>query len=673
MGLFVNYVVVAARPSIDCGDSLSPSRVGFQSDLFAGVQMRFALPVSFSSGQINPEPDNVVAISIYFPGQTQIVQAPEFCVVSTDPSFVSVLCIIPLSTLFGDGKFGYLEIPVILPPKTKDYVYLSMGVFLDDSLLEQFPDDSLSNNTVTLVYELENRANSDIDNDDIFDVQDNCPLDPNAAQTDADSDGFGDACDFDLNNNFVPNDLEVATDANPVDRDLDGISNDTDNCPDVVNNDQSDTDFDALGDACDADDDNDGVEDADDRFPVNPKESSDFDSDGIGDKADSDDDNDGVADESDAFPLDASESLDSDNDGIGDNADAFPNNASETKDADGDGVGDNGDAFPNDAAETIDTDLDGIGNNADPDDDNDGVIDSDDILPLDGAEGLDTDGDGLGNNTDTDDDGDGVLDAEDAFPLISLGGRLDADGDGYPNDCDEACLSTGMLSDADDDNDGVEDGSDAFPLDASETVDKDLDGVGDNSDAFPEDATETSDSDGDGVGDNADAFPNNAAETIDTDSDGIGNAADPDDDGDGVSDAQEAVDGTDPLSRFSCKTGCFSFDVDENLEAKPLTDGLLVIRHLFGFSGDSLTSGAVSGGANRGSSDAIATYLKDADSQLDIDGDGEAKPLTDGLLLIRYLFGFSGESLISGAIGTEATRKTAQEVEAYIQDRVPAQ
>ena len=88
-----------------------------------------------------------------------------------------------------------------------------------------------------------------------------------------------------------------------------------------------------------------------------------------------------------------------------------------------------------------------------------------------------------------------------------------------------------------------------------------------------------------------------------------------------------------------------------------LTDGLLVIRHLFGFSGDSLTSGAVSGGANRGSSDAIATYLKDADSQLDIDGDGEAKPLTDGLLLIRYLFGFSGESLISGAIGAGATRK----------------
>ena len=142
-------------------------------------------------------------------------------------------------------------------------------------------------------------------------------------------------------------------------------------------------------------------------------------------------------------------------------------------------------------------------------------------------------------------------------------------------------------------------------------------------------------------------------------------------DADGVSDEQEALDGTNPLSRFSCKSGCFSFDVDESLKAQPLTDGLLVIRHLFGFSGDSLTSGAVSSDASRDSSDTIASYLTDADSQLDIDGDGESKPLTDGLLLIRYLFEFSGDSLISGAIGSGAERDTADEVEAYIAERVP--
>jgi hypothetical protein len=230
-----------------------------------------------------------------------------------------------------------------------------------------------------------------------------------------------------------------------------------------------------------------------------------------------------------------------------------------------------------------------------------------------------------------------------------------------------------MLADADDDNDRVEDSNDAFPLDSNEAADSDADGVGDNKDAFPNDSSETLDSDGDAVGDNSDVFSLDGSEPVDTDGDGIGNNADPDDDNDGFTDAEELADGTNPLSRFSCRSGCFSFDVDENLEAQTLTDGLLVIRHLFGFSGDSLTSGAVSDGSSRGSSELISSYLTDADSQPDIDGDGESKPLTDGLLLIRYLFGFSGDSLISGAIGSEATRDTAETVEAYIKERVPAE
>ena len=59
--------------------------------------------------------------------------------------------------------------------------------------------------------------------------------------------------------------------------------------------------------------------------------------------------------------------------------------------------------------------------------------------------------------------------------------------------------------------------------------------------------------------------------------------------------------------------------------------------------------------------------------QLDIDGDSESKPLTDGLLFSCYLFGFSGDSLISGAIGDGAERDTAEEVETYIEERVPVQ
>lgn len=181
------------------------------------------------------------------------------------------------------------------------------------------------------------------------------------------------------------------------------------------------------------------------------------------------------------------------------------------------------------------------------------------------------------------------------------------------------------------------------------------------------------DTDGDGVRDDLDAFVLDPNEVLDTDGDGIGDNADKDDDGDGFSDEQEAIDGTNPVSPFSCRAGCFSFDVDESLQAQALTDGLLVIRHLFGFSGVSLTSGALSDDAVRDSPEAIADYLTEADPQLDIDGDGLSQPLTDGLLLIRYLFGFSGESLISGAIGEQAERNTSEEIERYISDRMPLQ
>jgi hypothetical protein len=119
------------------------------------------------------------------------------------------------------------------------------------------------------------------------------------------------------------------------------------------------------------------------------------------------------------------------------------------------------------------------------------------------------------------------------------------------------------------------------------------------------------------------------------------------------------------------RSGCFSFDIDENKESKALTDGLLVIRHLFGFTGDALATGAIAADAERNLASDISTLLSDADSELDIDGNGESKALTDGLLLIRYLFGFTGDALTSGAIGDGATRDTSEAVEAYISDRVP--
>ena len=55
-----------------------------------------------------------------------------------------------------------------------------------------------------------------------------------------------------------------------------------------------------------------------------------------------------------------------------------------------------------------------------------------------------------------------------------------------------------------------------------------------------------------------------------------------------------------------------------------------------------------------------------ASTVFDIDNDGEVKALTDGLLTIRFLFGFEGESLTSGAVSADAQRKSSEEISAYL-------
>ena len=66
-------------------------------------------------------------------------------------------------------------------------------------------------------------------------------------QVDSDGDGVGDACDPDDDN--------------------DGVIDGTDNCPLTANVDQADADGDGIGDACDPDDDNDRIVDGADNCP----------------------------------------------------------------------------------------------------------------------------------------------------------------------------------------------------------------------------------------------------------------------------------------------------------------------------------------------------------------------------------------------------------------------
>ena len=45
----------------------------------------------------------------------------------------------------------------------------------------------------------------------------------------------------------------------------------------------------------------------------------------------------------------------------------------------------------------------------------------------------------------------------------------------------------------------------------------------------------------------------------------------------------------------------------------------------------------------------------------DIDGNGKIKALSDGIMIVRHLFGtFPGEKLIEGAISPDATRDLTQ-------------
>jgi uncharacterized delta-60 repeat protein len=176
-------------------------------------------------------------------------------------------------------------------------------------------------------------------------------------------------------------------------------------------------------------------------FVVARFESGQLDTDGDGyvDGLDTDDDNDGVADGGDAFPLDASESVDTDGDGIGNNADATPNGDTDSDTVDN--AVDNCVAVSN--TDQLNTDGDAQGNVCDTDDDNDGVVDTSDAFPLDETESVDTDSDGIGNNTDADDDGDDVADDDgvdnvaDNCPLIANSNQLDYDADNIGDACDD--------------------------------------------------------------------------------------------------------------------------------------------------------------------------------------------------------------------------------------------
>jgi hypothetical protein len=63
----------------------------------------------------------------------------------------------------------------------------------------------------------------------------------------------------------------------------------------------------------------------------------------------------------------------------------------------------------------------------------------------------------------------------------------------------------------------------------------------------------------------------------------------------------------------------------------------------------------------------LAAYVTEWEHSLDVDGDGETEPLTDGLLILRHLFGFSGAILTTGATdAVHCTRCDAATIAPFI-------
>jgi hypothetical protein len=108
-------------------------------------------------------------------------------------------------------------------------------------------------------------------------------------------------------------------------------------------------------------------------------------------------------------------------------------------------------------------------------------------------------------------------------------------------------------------------------------------------------------------------------------------------------------------------------DVDGDGQVDALTDGLLLMRAASGYRGAALVIDALAEGATRTDPDDIMAFITANAYAYDVDGDGVFMPHTDGKMIIRHMFGLSGEDVVRDATAASAPRRNWQGVREHLE------
>jgi hypothetical protein len=133
-----------------------------------------------------------------------------------------------------------------------------------------------------------------------------------------------------------------------------------------------------------------------------------------------------------------------------------------------------------------------------------------------------------------------------------------------------------------------------------------------------------------------------------------------------------SLDGTSAPATTGSAAPIYNLDADGNGTADALSDGILILRYLFDPAGSWNFADAVSGDATRTTRPTIQAYLEGAKTTvLDVDGNGTADALTDGILILRYLFDPTGSWSFADAVASDATRTTRPAIKAHLDLYLP--